>query len=112
MEENKASFNWYKPTYGKLLFEAINKEVVMKKIVDRYNNNNIFENIKHMDEYENEYWYARELSKVLEYKDWRNFLKVLNKAKEACNNSGFNVDEQLVEVNRLSKRNNNAIANI
>ena len=83
----------------------------MKKIVDRYTNN-IFENIKHMDEYGNEYWYARELSKVLEYRDWRNFLKVLNKAKEACNNSGFNVDEQLVEVNRLSKRNNNAIANI
>ena len=54
----------------------------MKKIVDRYTNN-IFENIKHMDEYGNEYWYARELSKVLEYRDWRNFLKVLNKAKEA-----------------------------
>ena len=53
----------------------------MKKIVDRYTNN-IFENIKHMDEYGNEYWYARELSKVLEYRDWRNFLKVLNKAKE------------------------------
>ena len=61
-----------------------------------------------MDEYGNEYWYARELSKVLEYKDWRNFLKVLNKAKEACKNSGFNIDEQLVEVNKLSKRNNNA----
>ena len=43
---------------------------------------NIFENIKHMDEYGNEYWYAREFSKVLEYKDCRNFLKVLNKAKE------------------------------
>ena len=83
----------------------------MKKIVDRYTNN-IFENIKHMDEYGNEYWYARELSKVLEYRDWRNFLKVLSKAKEACNNSGFNVDEQLVEVNRLSKRNNNDTANI
>ena len=68
-----------------------------------------FENIKHIDEYENEYWYARELSKVLEYKDWRNFVKVLN---EACRNSGFNIDEQLVEVNKLSKRNNNAIANI
>ena len=39
------SLNWYKPTYGKLLYEAINKEVVMKKIVDRYTNN-IFENIK------------------------------------------------------------------
>ena len=72
----------------------------------------IFENIKHIDEYGNEYWYARELSKVLEYKDWRNFLKVLNKAKEACKNSGFKTNEQLVEVNKLSKRNNNATANI
>ena len=83
----------------------------MKKIGDKYTNN-IFENIKHIDEHESEYWYARELSKVLEYRDWRNFLKVLNKAKEACNNSGFNVDEQLVEVNKLSKRNNNAVVNI
>lgn len=49
---------------GNLLYESINKEVVMKKIEDRYTNN-IFENIKHIDEYENEYWYARELSKVL-----------------------------------------------
>ena len=83
----------------------------MKKIENKYSNN-IFENIKHIDEYRNEYWYARELSKVLEYKDWRNFLKVLNKAKEACKNSGFNIDEQLVEVNKLSKRNNNANVNI
>ena len=77
----------------------------MKKIGDKHTNN-IFENIKHIDEYGNEYWYARELSKILEYKDWRNFLKVLNKAKEACKNSGFNIDEQLVEHNKLSKRNN------
>ena len=76
----------------------------MKKIGDRYTNN-IFENIKYIDEYGNEYWYARELSKVLEYKDWRNFLKVLNKAKDACKNFVFNIDEQLVDVNRLSKRN-------
>ena len=71
----------------------------MKKIGDKYTNN-IFENIKHIDEHESEYWYARELSKVLEYRDWRNFLKVLNKAKDACKNSGFNIDEQLVEVNK------------
>ena len=83
----------------------------MKKIGDKYTSN-AFENIKHIDDYGNEFWYARELSKVLEYKDWRNFLKVLNKAKDACKNSGFNIDEQLVEVNKLSKRNNNAIANI
>ena len=83
----------------------------MKKIDNNYTNNT-FEDIKHIDEYGNEYWFARDLQKVLEYKDWRNFLKVLDKAKEACCNSRFNVDEQLVEVNKLSKRNNNAIVNI
>ncbi len=72
----------------------------------------MFEEIKHIDEYGNEYWYARELSKVLEYRDWRNFLKVLKKAKEACENSGIDADAQLVEVNKLSKRNNNAVASI
>lgn len=66
--ENNMNINWYQPTYGKLLYESINKEIVMKKIEDRYINN-IFENIKHIDEYGNEYWHARELSKVLEYKD-------------------------------------------
>ena len=33
------------------------------------NTNSIFENIKHIDEYNNEFWYARELQKILEYKD-------------------------------------------
>lgn len=72
----------------------------------------IFENIKHIDEFGNEYWSARELSKALEYTDWRNFLKVLDKAKEACCNSKINIHEQLVEINRLSKRNNNSKVNI
>lgn len=83
----------------------------MKKIGNKHTNK-IFEDIKNVDEYGNEYWYAREFSKVLEYADWRNFLKVLNKAKKACENSGLGVDEQLVEVNKLSKRNNNANVNI
>lgn len=83
----------------------------MKEMENEYANS-IFENIKHFDENNNEYWYARELSKALEYKDWRNFLKVLNKAKIACENSGFNVNEQLVDLNKLSKRNNNALINI
>ena len=68
----------------------------------------MFEDIKHIDEY----WYAKELAKVLEYKNWRNFLKFLNKAKETCINSGFDENEQLVEINKLSKRSNNAITNI
>ena len=40
----------------------------------------MFEDIKHMDENDNEYWFARELQKILEYKDWRNFNKVVGKA--------------------------------
>ena len=83
----------------------------MKKLENKYNGNT-FESIKHIDDDGNEYWFARELSKALEYSDWRNFLKVLNKTKDACEHSGFNIDEQLVEVNKLSKRNNNAIVNI
>ena len=83
----------------------------MNEIEVKYNNS-IFEDIKHIDEYGNEFWYARELQKVLEYKDWRNFKKVIDKAKESCRNSRFNLNEQLVEINKLSKRNNNAIVNI
>lgn len=83
----------------------------MEENVNKYTSKT-FEDIKHIDEYGNEYWFARDLQKVLGYKDWRNFLKVLDKAKESCYNSKFNVDEQLVEVNKLSKRNNNAVVNI
>ncbi len=52
----------------------------MQEGLENKYNNNIFENIKHIDEYDNEFWLARELQKVLEYKDWRNFQKVINKA--------------------------------
>lgn len=89
---HKSVINWYIPTNVKLKYKVITKEVIMKKIGNKYTDKT-FENIKRIDDYENEYWYARELSRTLEYRDWRNFLKVLNKAKEACKNSGFNVDE-------------------
>lgn len=72
----------------------------------------IFENIKHIDEYGNEYWYARELSKALEYKDWRNFLKVLNKAKEACENSGIVVNDNFVQVDKTIEIGNKVKRNI
>ena len=58
----------------------------MNKIDNKYTNNT-FENIKHIDEYGNEYWFARELQQVLEYKDWRNFQKVIDKAVISANNS-------------------------
>ena len=43
-----------------------------------------FESIKHMDEYNIEFWYAREQMMVLEYKQWRRFEQVIERAKEAC----------------------------
>ena len=56
-------------------------------IIETNYTNNIFENIKHVDECGNEYWLARDLSKVLEYKDWRNFQKVIDKAITSAQNS-------------------------
>lgn len=47
----------------------------------------LFEDIKHIDEKGNEYWYAREMMPVLEYKEWRKFDRVIKKAKEACTGS-------------------------
>ena len=44
-------------------------------------NEKMFEKIKHIDEYGNEYWEARELQKMLEYKEWRNFRKVFDSSK-------------------------------
>ena len=74
----------------------------MKKIENKYSKNT-FENIRHIDDYGNEYWYARELQKVLEYKDWRNFQKVIDKAVLSANNSVSNEEDWVVEVNKPIK---------
>ena len=74
--------------------------------------NTLFENIKHVDDDGNEYWYARELQKVLEYKEWRKFKGVIERAMDACKNSGKEVSEQFVGTDKLSKRHNNAIVMI
>ena len=51
-------------------------------------NDQIFEQIKRVNEYGKEYRHARELSKALEYSDFSNFSKVVQKAELACKNSG------------------------
>jgi len=62
---------------------------------------NIFENIKHINEYGQEYWYARELQQALEYSEWRNFSKVIDKAKAACKGSNNAVSDHFVGVNKM-----------
>lgn len=59
-----------------------------------------FENIKHYTDEGVEFWYARELQMVLEYKEWRNFEAVIEKAKIACENSANTVVDHFVEVNK------------
>lgn len=48
-----------------------------------------------------ECWSARELQQVFGYADWRNFLKVVEKAKTACENAGEKVSDHFVEVNKM-----------
>ena len=72
----------------------------------------LFENIKHIDKNGNEYWEARQLQSILEYKEWRNFNKVLDKAMKACSLSKFKEKEQFVEFNKPIKGGNGNIQNV
>jgi len=72
----------------------MNKEVVKDGL-------SLFERIRQVDENENEFWSARELSKALEYSDYRNFEKVIEKAIEACLNSSQPKENHFVELNDM-----------
>ncbi len=61
----------------------------------------IFENIKHINEYEQEFWYARELQKALAYSQWRYFVDAMNRAREACKSSGNVVEDHFAEVRKM-----------
>ncbi|MDD4968006.1 MAG: DNA damage-inducible protein D [Paludibacter sp.] len=71
---------------------------------------NIFEQIRQVDEYGNEFWSARDLGKVLEYSEFRHFIPVIDRAKEACKNSGQSVPDhfedilEMIELGKTAKR--------
>ena len=62
-----------------------------------------FENIKHIDEFGNEYWLARELKTILAYSQWRRFNDVIDKAKNACKNSNYNVTDHFANIGKMVK---------
>ncbi len=68
-----------------------------------------FEEIRHVDNDGNEYWYARELQQILGYKEWRYFSAVIEKAQVACSqsnnniNSNFGVNTKIVKTGVSSK---------
>src|SRR5258706_6585496 len=62
---------------------------------------NTFERIKRLNDRGGEFWSARELSRVLEYSDFRNFITVISKARQACSNSGRPVSDHFVDINEM-----------
>ena len=69
----------------------------------------IFESIKHIDESGNEYWLARELQIVLDYKKWQKFINVIESAKISCKQSNFIIDEHFTQVGKTSKMPNGGV---
>ena len=68
-----------------------------------------FEEIKKIRADGTEYWNARELSEVLQYKKWENFAKVIDRAKLACNNSGFEIQDHFPEVRKMVEIGSNTL---
>lgn len=93
--------------------QEIHERVLSKALSQEEKNNyteSLFESIKHLNEYGQEFWYARELSKVLEYRDFRNFELTVFKAMDACKNSGnivsdhFGEGTEMVSIGSGAKR--------
>ena len=63
--------------------------------------NQSFEDFKHIDENGIEFWYARELQKVLDYKEWRKFENVIQKAIMACKNTGISEVDHFVGADKM-----------
>ena len=65
--------------------------------------NKIFEDIKYTDEAGNEYWYARELQNVLGYRQWRSINDLIERAKIACQEGKYNIDDHFAVQRKMIK---------
>lgn len=61
----------------------------------------VFESIKHVDEYGNEYWLARELMQILQYSNWQNFERIIQKSIIACKNSSILVNDHFTDTSKM-----------
>ncbi len=71
-----------------------------------------FEAIKHINEYGEEFWYARELRKVLQYTEFNKFVPVIKKAMTACENSGYPVSDHFAQVSEKVEIGSGAFRNM
>ncbi|EKJ4745946.1 DNA damage-inducible protein D [Escherichia coli] len=67
-----------------------------------------FEEIKLINANGAEQWSARQLGKLLGYSEYRHFIPVLTRAKEACENSGHTIDDHFEEILDMVKIGSNA----
>ena len=72
----------------------------------------MFEDIKHIDEEGNEYWFARELQNVLEYRQWRSINYLIERAKVACQESRYNIDDHFAVQRKMIKLAKGATRNV
>ena len=82
----------------------------MKEIIEY--TERVFEDIKHIDEDGNEYWFARELQVVLEYKRWDKFCNVIEISKINCENSDNIVNNHFSQVGKMVNIGSNTSRNI
>lgn len=83
--------------------DAVSERVLSKALTveDATNySESLFESIRHVNEYGEEFWYARELQTALEYTEWRNFKKVIDKAILACKSSENALSDHFVDINK------------
>ena len=93
---NEKEFNEYlSALHDRVLTKALSKDE------ENSYTESLFESIRHVNEYDQEFWYARELQVALEYTEWRNFCKVIDKAKDACKGSNNAVSDHFVDVNKI-----------
>ncbi len=84
--------------------QALHKRVLSKTMTpdDEANyTESLFESIRHVNEYGQEFWYARELQIALEYKQWRRFCNVIDKAKLACEGSENNISDHFAYLGKM-----------
>ena len=48
-----------------------------------------------------EFWFARDIQHLLGYSEWRNFQKVITKAKISCEATGNDILDHFVDVNKM-----------
>ena len=84
--------------------QALSERVLSKTLtIDEETNytESLFESIRHVNEYDEEFWYARELQIALGYDKWGNFKKVIEKAVAACNNSENSIQDHFADVGKM-----------